>query len=410
MDSQAMVVIGGGLAAAKAVEAARISGYDGRIVLFGEETHAPYERPALSKEYLRGETDQAQITVHDEAFYAEHRIDVRTGTSVVAIDRTNHEVLTDHDELVSYSQLLIASGAAPRTLRVPGAELGGVHYLRTIDDADRLRTALLGAARVVVVGGGWIGSEVAASARQLGRPVTLVDPGPAPLHTVLGLEVAAVYRDLHADHGVELALGTHVEALRGTTTVEEVVTADGRVIPADVVVVGVGVIPRTELAHAAGLTLDDGIAVDEHLRTADAAIFAAGDVAAATHPFYGRRLRVEHWANAQQQGIVAGRNIVGHRDPYDRLPYFFSDQYDVGMEYVGHAHDWDRVVLRGDPADRKFIAFWIKRDRIVAAMNVNIWDVVEPLRHLITARLPVDDARLRDPDVALDEMLTPAVG
>jgi 3-phenylpropionate/trans-cinnamate dioxygenase ferredoxin reductase component len=408
MDSDAIVVIGGGLAAGKAVAAARDSSFDGRIVLLASEARAPYERPGLSKAYLRGEIEGTELAVQDAAFYADHDIDLRTGTTAVAIDREKHEVVTDQGERVGYTRLLIATGAEPRRLDVPGADLAGIHYLRTIDDADRLRGALTRASNVAVVGGGWIGSEVAASARQLGHPVTIVDPGPAPLHTVLGADVAAVFRELHTDNGVTLALGRQVVGFRGGTNVEAVETSNGQTIAADVVIVGVGVTPRVALASAAGIAVDNGINVDERLRTTDPHIFAAGDVAAAHHPFYRSRLRVEHWANALNQGVVAGRNLAGHHDVYDRLPYFFSDQYDVGIEYLGHARDWDRVVFRGDVADRKFIAFWMKDRRVVAAMSCNVWDVIEPLRRLITTRRVVDKEVLRDPDIALDEMLTGA--
>ncbi len=405
MDSDVIAVIGGGLAGAKAVAAARESGFDGRIVLLASERHAPYERPGLSKAYLRGEIDSTELEVHDADFYAQHDVDLRTGTTAVEIDRPQREIVTDRGERVGYARLLIATGAEPRRLDIPGADLAGIHYLRTIDDADRLREALTHATGVAVVGGGWIGSEVGASARQLGCPVTIIDPGPAPLHGVLGADVAAVFRDLHTSNGVTLAMGQQVVRFRGGTHVEAVETSNGRTIAADVVVVGVGVTPRVAPASSAGLTVGDGITVDERLRTSDPHIFAAGDVAAARHPFYGSALRVEHWANALNQGIVAGRNLAGHHDVYDRLPYFFSDQYDVGIEYLGHAREWDRVVFRGDVEERKFIAFWVKARRVVAAMSCNVWDVVEPLRRLITSRRVVDQERLRDPDVALDDLL-----
>jgi 3-phenylpropionate/trans-cinnamate dioxygenase ferredoxin reductase subunit len=404
MGDETITVVGGGLAAGKAVAAARESGFDGRIVLLASEAHAPYERPGLSKGYLRGEVGRAELAVHDAGFYRDHDVDLRTATTAVAIDRSAREVHTDAGDRVDYTRLLLATGAAPRRLDVPGADLAGAHYLRTVDDADRLRAALAHATEVVVVGGGWIGSEVAASARQLGRSVTIVDPGPAPLHNVLGPEAAAVFRDLHRDHDVTLALGRHVVAFRGEAQVEAVVTSNGQTIPADLVVVGIGVTPRVELAAAAGIAVDNGITVDERLRTTDPHVFAAGDVAAAQHPFYRSRLRVEHWANALNQGVVAGRNLAGHHDVYDRLPYFFSDQYDVGIEYLGHAREWDRVVFRGDVAARKFIAFWTKDRRVVAAMSCNVWDVIEPLRRVITERRVVDPDRLRDLDVALDDV------
>lgn len=233
----------------------------------------------------------------------------------------------------------------------------------------------------------------------------MIHPGAAPLQSVLGPEVANVYRALHADHGVELQMGKRVAGFGGTGSVEEVLTTDRDRIAADLVVVGVGVVPRTELAEAAGLRIDDGIVVDEHLRTSDPRIFAAGDVASAWHPFYERRVRVEHWANALNQGPAAARNMLGRDEPYQRLPYFYSDQYELGMEYLGYATDWDRVVLRGEPARGQFIAFWIKDDRVVAGLHANVWGVVETIRHLIQSREPVDDARLADPDMPLDQLV-----
>ncbi|MGH9183882.1 MAG: NAD(P)/FAD-dependent oxidoreductase [Acidimicrobiales bacterium] len=260
------------------------------------------------------------------------------------------------------------------------------------------------AGRVAVIGAGWIGSEVAASARQMGAEVVLVAPAPVPLHRVLRTEVGEVFRRLHADNGVVLRLGASVAELRGSATVEELVLGDGRVEAADVVVVGVGVIPRVELASAAGLTVDNGIVVDEHLQTSVPGIYAAGDVANAWHPHYQRRLRAEHWANALNQGATAGRNATGQRDPYTRPPYFFTDQYDLGMEYVGHGDGSDDVVTRGDVRAREFIAFWHRDGIVTAAMNVNVWGVTDDLEAIVTADQPADVERLADPDVALSDL------
>jgi 3-phenylpropionate/trans-cinnamate dioxygenase ferredoxin reductase subunit len=399
------VVVGASLAGAKAAEALRAEGFDGRLVLVGEEPQRPYERPPLSKGYLRGEADPDKLYVHDEGFYAEHDIELRTETRIVAIHRAGSEVVDADGERIAYDRLLLATGAAARRLRIPGADLDRIFYLRDLADADRLRAALADAGRVAVVGGGWIGAEVAATVRDTGREVTMIHPDPAPLQRTLGPEIGQIYRTLHADHGVKLAMETSVAAFRGDSAVEEVVTTDGKTIAADLVVVGVGAVPRTELAGDAGLDVEAGILVDDRLRTGDERIFAAGDVASAWHPLLERRVRVEHWGNALNQGPAAARNMLGHQTPYDRLPYFFSDQYDVGMEYVGYAIDWDRVVFRGDPASREFIAFWVARDRVVAAMNVNVWDVVEPMRRVIASKQTVDDARLADPDVPIDELV-----
>jgi 3-phenylpropionate/trans-cinnamate dioxygenase ferredoxin reductase subunit len=319
------------------------------------------------------------------------------------------EVALDDGERLRYDRLLLATGAEPRRLAIPGAELDGVHYLRTVDDSDVLRERLDRGGTVVVIGAGWIGAEVGASARQRGLEVTLVAPGAVPLERVLGREVGGIYRDVHSDHGVRMLPGTRVEALEGDGAVERVRTSDGRHLECDFVVVGIGVQPRTRLAARAGLDIGDGILVDEHLRTSAHGVFAAGDVAAARHPLYRERIRVEHWANALRQGPIAARNMLDAGQAYDSLPYFFSDQYDVGMEYSGFARTWDRVVFRGDPASREFIAFWLAGDRVLAGMNVNVWDVVDPIQRLIRDRTPVDDWRLSDPDVPL-EQLTPIEG
>jgi 3-phenylpropionate/trans-cinnamate dioxygenase ferredoxin reductase subunit len=403
-SERTFVIVGASLAGAKAAEALRHEGFDGRVVLVGEEAERPYERPPLSKGYLRGEAGREKVYVHDEGFYADQGIELRTSARVVAIEPAARQVVLEDGGPLPYDRLLLATGAVPRRLSIPGWDLPGVHALRTLDDSESLRQAITPTSRVVVVGAGWIGSEVAASARQMGAEVVLIERGNLPLERVLGAEIGAVYRDLHTDHGVELRAGTGVEAFVGARSVEEVRTSDGRRIACDLVVVGVGVAPRVELAEAAGLVLDDGIAVDERLETSISGVFAAGDVAAAFHPFYGARIRVEHWANALNQGPAAARNMLGAGAPYERLPYFFSDQYDLGMEYTGYAASWDEVVFRGDPTKREFIAFWMRNGRVVAGMNANVWDVTGPIGELIRRRVQVDASRLADPDVALEDL------
>jgi 3-phenylpropionate/trans-cinnamate dioxygenase ferredoxin reductase component len=399
------VIVGAGLAGAKAAETLRADGFDGRLLLIGDEAERPYERPPLSKAYLRGETDRDSLYVHQDGFYAVHEIELRTSTPVRSIAPSGHQLELASDERISYDRLLLATGAAPRRLRVPGADLAGIHHLRTRQDSQMLAAAAAQAEHVVVVGTGWIGSEAAASIRQLGRDVTLIGPDTAPLARVLGPEIAAVYRDLHADHGVRLALGTRVAGFRGHACVEAVLTDDGDIIEADLVLVGAGAAPRTELAEAAGLSVRNGLLVNEQLEAVGAAgVYAAGDVAAAWHPRYQRYLHVEHWANALNQGPAAARNMLGIPTPYARLPYFYSDQYDLGMEYSGFAATWDRVVVRGDPADRSFIAFWLKDQRVLAGMNANTWDVVQDIQTLIRSGLPVDPAWLADPDIPLDQV------
>jgi 3-phenylpropionate/trans-cinnamate dioxygenase ferredoxin reductase subunit len=404
------VIVGAGLAGAKAAETLRAEGFDGRLLLLSEEAERPYERPPLSKAYLRGEADRDSLYVHPEGFYAAHDIELRPSTQVGAIDPGSRQLELVSGERISYERLLLATGAAPRRLPLPGAELDGVRYLRTRGDADSLAAAAARAERVLVVGTGWIGSEAAASLRQLGREVTLVGPGTAPLVRVLGPEVAAVYRDLHADHGVRLQLGTRVAGLRGNGRVEAVVTEDGRTIDCDLVLIGAGAVPRTELAEAAGLPVRNGVLVNEQLEAVGAAgVYAAGDVAAAWHPRYQTYLHVEHWANALNQGPAAARNMLGRSLPYARLPYFYSDQYDLGMEYSGLAASWDRVVVRGDLAARTFIAFWLQDQRVVAGMNANVWDVTESIQALIRSGRPVDPARLADPDIPLDQVTSELV-
>jgi 3-phenylpropionate/trans-cinnamate dioxygenase ferredoxin reductase subunit len=298
----------------------------------------------------------------------------------------------------------LTTGGEPRRLHIAGSDLPGVHHLREIGDSRRLGQAIRDGARIVVVGAGWIGSEVAASARQMGATVVLVDPAPTPLHGVLGDEIGEVFRRLHADHDVTLRLGTAVAELRGADRVEQVVLSDGRLEAADVVVVGVGVTPRVELAVAAGIKVDDGIVVDEQMCSSAPGVYAAGDVASAWHPHYRRHLRVEHWANALNQGTAAGINAAGGTERYTRLPYFFSDQYDLGMEYVGHRDPGDALVVRGSLEDRRFIAFWHRGGIVTAAMNVNVWDVVDHVKAIIAAGRPLDPERLADPAVPLGEL------
>jgi 3-phenylpropionate/trans-cinnamate dioxygenase ferredoxin reductase subunit len=402
------VIVGASLAGAKAAETLRAEGFDERVVLIGAEDERPYERPPLSKDYLRGEAERETVYVHPEGFYADHDIELRLGRTAVSVNVAGSELALDDGERLRYDRLLLATGAEPRRLSIPGGDLDGVLYLRSVADCDELRARLDRGGAVVVIGAGWIGAEVAASARQRGLDVTVVDPLTVPLERVLGTEVGAVYRDIHLDHGVQMLLGTGVEAFEGGTAVERVRTSDGRELECEVVGVGVGVQPRSGLAAHAGLAVDNGILVDEHLQTSAPSVFAAGDVANAHHPFYGERIRVEHWANALHQGPLAARAMLGEPNIYDRLPYFFSDQYDVGMEYAGFARTWDRVIFRGDPATREFIAFWLSGDRVVAGMNVNVWDVIDPIQRLIGERVAVDDRRLADPDVPLEE-LAPAV-
>ena len=400
-QQQTFVIVGASLAGAKAAETLREQGFAGRLVLIGDEPERPYERPPLTKDYLRDESPREKAYVHAESFYAEHDIELLSGTAATALDPARKRVTLDDGHELGYDRLLLTTGAQPRRISIPGAELGGVYYLRTLADCDALRARLETAGAVVVIGAGWIGSEFAASARQRGSEVTIVEPASVPLERVLGPQVGGVYRDLHRDHGVTLLLGSGVAAFEGGEAVRRVRTDDGRSLDCDYVVVGIGAVPDARLAQGAGLTVDDGIVVDERLCTSAPDVYAAGDVASAWHPFYGRHVRVEHWSNALNQGPAAARAMLGETVSYERIPYFFSDQYDVGMEYSGLATDWDQVVFRGDPASREFVAFWLREQRVVAGMNVNVWDVNEHVQALIRSRRAVATAELVDPNTAL---------
>jgi 3-phenylpropionate/trans-cinnamate dioxygenase ferredoxin reductase subunit len=399
------LIVGASLAGAKAAETLREEGFDGRVLLVGAEAERPYERPPLSKDYLRGEHGREKVYVHEERFYEERSIELRTSTRVQAIDTAAREAVLEGGERLGFDRLLLATGAEPRRLSVPGTELDGVHYLRSVGDSDAIRERLERGGSAVIVGAGWIGAEVAASARQRGLEVTVLERGQVPLERVFGPEVGTIYRDIHADHGVRLLGGTGIEAVEGSGRVERVRTTDGKAIDADFVVVGIGVLPRAELAEAAGLPVEDGVLVDKRLRTVVPEILAAGDLANARHPLFDRHVRVEHWANALNQGPAAARSMLGNDQPYERVPYFFSDQYDVGMEYSGYAAEWDEVVFRGDPASREFIAFWLSGGRVLAGMNVNLWDVTDPIQALVRSGRAVDVGRLTDPDVPLDELV-----
>jgi 3-phenylpropionate/trans-cinnamate dioxygenase ferredoxin reductase subunit len=404
-SEQSFVIVGASLAGAKAAETLRSEGFEGRLVLIGEETERPYERPMLSKEYLRGDKPAAKLYVHDEAFYADNDIELLTGTSVASLDPGAHQVTLQDGSRMPYSRLLLSTGATPRRLSLPGADLPGVRYLRTMADSDALRAAIAAASRVVVIGSGWIGSEVAASARQLGAEVAIVGPDAVPLERVLGPEVGGVYRDLHAENGVELHLSTKIMAIVGGDAAQGVRTMDGAVVEGDLVVVGVGATPRDELARDAGLTLENGIVVDELLRTSAPDVFAAGDVAATWNPMYNKRIRMEHWANALNQGQTAARNMLGQGTAYAKLPYFYSDQFDLGMEYNGYASEWDRVVLRGDAAGREFLAFWLKDGRVLAGMNANIWDQGDGIKALLRVDAGIDVSRLADSSIPLADLM-----
>ena len=396
--SAGVVVVGGGLTGATVATTLREEGFDGPVTIVGAEPHTPYERPLLSKGYLLGTQERGEAFVHPPEWYPEHDVVLRTGVAVTALDRSAREVVLDDGTRLPYDHAVLATGSRARRLDVPGADLPGVRYLRRLEDADRLLAAFGERPRVVVVGGGWIGLETAAAAREAGLEVTVLEAGPVPLGRVLGPEMAQVFADLHREHGVDLRTSVQVAGLEadGNGRVGGVRLADGTLVPAGLVVVGVGAEPEVTLARDAGLEVADGVVVDARLRTADPRVLAAGDVALAWRPALGRHLRVEHWANAGRQGALAARTVLGADATEDRLPYFYTDQYDLGMEYVGFAQSsgdgaYDEVVVRGDLASRRFIAFWVRDGRVQAGMNVNVWDVTDDLEALVRTGGGVDD-------------------
>ncbi len=403
----AYVIIGASLAGAKAAETLREEGFDGSVILIGAEQERPYERPPLSKGLLLGKDEKSSIYVHEPDWYARRDVDLRLGVTVTGIDRAARQVTLDGGGTLRYDKLLITTGAAPRPLRVPGADLDGVLYLRTVGDSERLGAALKAGGRVVTAGAGWIGLETAAAAREYGCEVTVVEPDPAPLYRSVGPELGEVFAGLHRSHGVEFRFGEGVSELAGDGgSVRRVVTSAGEELPADIVIVGIGAVPNTRLAAEAGLEVDNGIVTDEALRTSDPDVFATGDVANFLSPVLGRRIRVEHWANALTGGPVAARSMLGQPVSYDWVPYFYSDQYDLGLETAGlpEPGSYDEVVYRGDRDSLEFIAFWLDEGAVVAGMNVNVWDVNDDIQALIRAGTPVDVARLTDPDVPLSEL------
>jgi 3-phenylpropionate/trans-cinnamate dioxygenase ferredoxin reductase subunit len=405
--NSAYVIAGAGLAGAKAAETLRAEGFDGPVVLIGDETERPYERPTLSKEYLQGKAERETIFVHPQAWYADNAVELRLGSPVTGIDRAAHEVTLADGSRVGYAKLLLATGSAPRRLTVPGADADGVLYLRRVGDSDQIRTAFQTASRVAVIGAGWIGLEATAAARAAGAEVTVLEAAELPLLRVLGREVAQVFADLHRQHGVDLRFGVQVEEISVTGgRASGVRLADGSQVDADVVIVGVGITPNSQLAEAAGLATGNGITVDAGLKSSDPDIFAAGDVASAFHPLLGRHIRVEHWANALNQPQAAARAMLGQDVAYDRVPYFYTDQYDLGMEYAGYVEPggYDQVVFRGDKDKREFVAFWLSGGRVLAGMNVNVWDVNDAIQDLVRGGQTVDPARLADPDVPLDQV------
>jgi len=399
------VIAGASLAGAKAAETLRDEGFDGEIVLVGSEQELPYERPPLSKGYLLGNDSRDSAFVHTADWYAEKNVDLRSGVTVTAIDRDQAAVTVSGPagtELLHYDKLLLATGASPRRLDFAGSDREEVLYLRTISDSDRLRRAFQPGTRVVVAGAGWIGLETTAAARTADCPVTVLEPQSTALYAQVGPELGDVFASLHRTHGVEFRFGEHAVEFRPGM----VITSAGAEVPADIVVVGIGAAPNDGLAASAGLEVSNGVLTDEALRTSDQNIFAAGDVANSFHPLLGHRVRVEHWANALNGGPAAAKSMLGQPVVYDPVPYFFSDQYDLGMECAGLPlpGSYDQIVYRGDPATGEFIAFWLSSGAVVAGMNINVWDVSDDIQSLIRSRRPIDPSRLTDPEIPIPDL------
>ncbi|PRY59038.1 NAD(P)/FAD-dependent oxidoreductase [Glycomyces artemisiae] len=398
------VIVGGGLAASKAAQTLRDEGYEGDLVVVTGEPHRPYERPPLSKDYLRGDAGRGALFTVDEEWYRQNA-DLRVGTPATGLDTAAHRVALADGSGLDYAKLILATGSSPRALPVPGADLRGVHLLRTVEDADLLAAELKGGeGRVVIVGDGWIGMEVAASARQLGRDVTLFGMGAQPLERVLGPEMGLVFAQLHLDKGVDLHRRTEIAKILGEDgRAVGVETTDGERVDADLVLVAVGVVPNAGLAAAAGLeqrerALGGGLAVDGTLRTSAEDVWAAGDVASAPYPHYGRPIRVEHWQTAIDTGEHAAKAVLGSDAAFDKLPYFFTDQYDLGMEYLGFVAGpdaYDSVVVSGSVESLEFVAFWTSSGRVLAGMAVNSWDRIGEIEALIRAEEPPGEDALR---------------
>ena len=408
------VIVGGGLAGAKAAETLRAEGFDGEVVLFGSEPERPYERPPLSKGYLLGKEERESAFVHAGDWYAKHNVDLRTGVTVAMIDPAAHLVTfasaSSNSGTVGYDKLLLTTGASARRLDIPGTGLSNVRYLRTLSESEALRTAFTPEARVVIVGAGWIGLETAAAARTAGSSVTVLEPQPVALYGVLGPELGGKFADLHRSHGVEFRFGESAAEFRaahpGSARVDSVLTTSGAELPAEVVVVGIGVVPNDGLAKSAGLEVSNGVVTDAALRTSDPDIYAAGDVACSFLPLLGTHVRVEHWSNALNGGPAAARSMLGQEVEYNRVPYFYTDQYDLGMECSGLPSPgaYDQVVYRGDRSTLEFIAFWLAGGRLIAGMNVNVWDVTDDIQSLIRSNRTFDPSRLADPAIPLTDV------
>jgi 3-phenylpropionate/trans-cinnamate dioxygenase ferredoxin reductase component len=416
MAEQTFVIVGANLAGGRAAFALRAEGFAGRIILIGAEPDLPYERPPLSKEYLRGDVAKEKLYIAGPEIYEERHIDLLLGTRATRLDPQEHLVKLEAGARIEYDKLLLATGGYPRHLDVPGSDLEGIYELRTIADSERIRQELEPERRLVTIGAGVIGAEIAASASMKGLEVTMIEALSVPLKRSLGEEMGGIYADIHRDHGVRLYTNEAVERFEpstplgagGATRVGRVVTNTGRSIECDFVVVGVGIVPATELAEAAGLDIDNGIVVNEYCETSAQDVYACGDVANFYHPLLGYRLRIEHWSNAQNQAVAAAKSMLGVREPYVDIPWFWSDQYDLNLQYVGHATSWDEVVLRGDVTGRKFTAFYVEGGRLRAALTVNRHRDIRPARELIRQGVAIESAKLKDEEIELKSLVPAA--
>ena len=399
-----IVIVGASLAGGVAANTLREQGYDGPIVLVGSEPVAPYERPPLSKEYLRGEQPFEKALVKSPDHWSTINVETRLGVTAERIDTEGRAVVLADGTTVPYEKLLITTGARTRKIPAPGADLDGVMDLRTVADADRIRAAIEGSGSAVVVGLGFIGAEVTASLKQSGLDVTAVEFAPVPLNRVLGEDIGRALAGLHADNGVHTIFQDSVASFEGSGRVEAVVTAEGKRLPCDVAVVGVGVQPNVEIAAGSPIEVDNGILVDEFCRTNVEGIYAAGDVANHQHPLFGRRMRVEHWQNAMRQGAAAAKSMLGTGEPYAEVHWFWSDQFDANLQYAGHHMAWDELVVRGSIPDRNFIAFYISGGLIDAAVALNRGKELRRAMALVKARKPIDSEKLRDEDVDLKSL------
>lgn len=410
-DERRFVIVGASLAGAMAAETLRAEGFEGTIELIGDESQLPYERPPLSKGALIGNEEHSVAQLHDQQWYDDQRVTLRLGSAVTAVDPAGHNVTLADGTAVSYDKLLLTTGSRARGLDVPGNGLAGIHYLRTMGESQTLTEAFKAQPRVVVVGAGWIGLEAAAAARENGCEVTVVEPQPTALAGVLGEQVGGIFAALHTAKGVTFRFGTGVTGFTGEESVKTVDLEGGESLPADLVLIGVGVLPNTQLAEAAGIAVatpseGGGVLVDATLQTSDPDVYAAGDIARWDHPLFGYRVRVEHWANARESAAAAAKAMLGQDVSYDDIPYFFTDQYDAGMEYAGNlprGTSYD-VVLRGDPDSGEYMAFYLDDDdRMLAGMHVNKWDTIDAVQELIRSKAPLDRAKLADPDTDLSD-------